>query len=542
MNNLRSIILLTLIASCNFIYAQINDAFIYKYNYNGEKLTTAYSKSKGILYKANNEITFAKSANWYKNKNDKDYAFSESIKTVDGSIAIDLSIVNKHFISDKFYLKNNIKQFKAEFGGITFEKNYIVSYSSKNKKYKITEIFYEIKTDKYVRLVITSNKILNENYITDKKLFIGFTNFIEEFKERPGKVINVLDVYFEKDYRAQIDLIKRIDLQYYNTNSLYGSVLVDLHTNEGSFDKIIQSINKRRKIKISASKTQNLSQKINIIADTNDVVMFNEFHVFPHTRFNFMYILKDLKRKGYDYLALETLPPPNTAEDIFINNEKLSGYYLAEPNCSLMINYAMSLGFKLVAYEEADQCKEIKEMIPSATCRDSIQALNIAKIYELDKNAKIVVFGGHAHIEKKSRDDWKFMRVALQELFPNKKMFSIGQTKYIRTNLDSIDINIEIPVYYDEDDGQFDGQIISPHYKKYYEWYYERSELMNHEITIDSNKEFFSLEIIPIQNSQEIYLPIFKCRKEDLQSNKIYIPSTIEYKIIYKDINNKRVK
>lgn len=504
-------------------------------------MTTAYSKKNGVLYKSNNNISFKKSSNWYKNKNNETYFFSEHHKDSVSFTSIDFYFVNKHFISDKFYLQNSIKQFKSTFGGVNFEKNYIVSYPSKNKKYHITEIFYEINTDKYIRLAITSNKILNENFITDKKLFIGFSNFIKEFKERPGKVIDVLDVYFEKDYSAQIDLISQIDLEAYNTNSLYGSVLVDLHTNEGSFDKILKSIKKRRKIEISENKTQDLSQKINIIADTNDIVMFNEFHVFPHTRFNFMYVLKDLKRKGYDYLALETLPPPNNAKDIFINNEKISGYYLAEPNCSLMINYAMSLGFKLVAYEEADQCKEIKEMIPSATCRDSIQALNISKIYELDKNAKIVVFGGHAHIEKKSRDDWKFMRVALQELFPNKKMFSIGQTKYIRTNLDSIDINLEIPVYYDEDDGQFDGQIISPHYKNYYEWYYKKSELMNNGILIDTSKDFFSVEIIPTQNNQEIFYPIFRCRKEDLQSNIIYIPDSINYLIVYKSKENKRI-
>lgn len=520
---------------------QNNELFDYKYDFSGEKLTTAYSKKNGVLYKSNNNISFKKSSNWYKNKNNETYFFSEHHKDSVSFTSIDFYIVNKHFISDKFYLQNSIKQFMSTFGGVNFEKNYIVSYPSKNKKYNVTEIFYEINTDKYIRLAITSNKILNENFITDKKLFMGFSNFIKEFKERPGKVIDVLDVYFEKDYSAQIDLIKQIDLEAYNTNSLYGSVLVDLHTNEGSFDKILKSIKKKRKIEISENKTQDLSQKINIIADTNDIVMFNEFHVFPHTRFNFMYVLKDLKRKGYDYLALETLPPPNNAKDIFINNEKISGYYLAEPNCSLMINYAMSLGFKLVAYEEADQCKEIKEMIPSATCRDSIQALNIAKIYELDKNAKIVVFGGHAHIEKKSRDDWKFMRVALQELFPNKKMFSIGQTKYIRTNLDSIDINLEIPVYYDEDDGQFDGQIISPHYKNYYEWYYKKSELMNNGILIDISKDFFSVEIIPTQNNQEIFYPIFRCRKEDLQSNIIYIPDSINYLIVYKSKENKRI-
>lgn len=535
---MKFIYTLTFFLIFNFAFSQNQKCFDFRYNFSGEILTTAFSKSNGILYKSNNNISFIKSSNWYKNKNNETYFFSEHHKDSDSFSSIDFYIVNKHFISDKFYLKNSIKQFKSTFGGVNFEKNYIVSYPSKNKKYHITEVFYEIKTDKYVRLAITSNKILDENYITDKKLFIGFTNFIKEFKERPGKVIDVLDVYFEKDYSAQIDLIKQIDLEAYNTNSLYGSVLVDLHTNEGSFDKIRDHIVRIRKLKIDKTKIKDAGEQISM---KPDIYMFNEFHAYPHTRFNFMYMLKKLKERGFDYLAVEAFPPPNENENLITKNENISGYYVAEPTYSLMINYAASLGFKLVAYEEADQCKEIKEMIPSAICRDSIQALNIAKIYELDKNAKIVVFGGHAHIEKKTRDDWKFMRVALQELFPNKKMFSIGQTKYIRTNLDSIDINLEIPVYYDEDDGQFDGQIISPHYKKYYEWYYKKSELMNNKILIDTSKDFFSVEIIPIQNNQEIYYPIFRCRKENLQSNIIYIPDSINFVIIYKNKENKRL-
>ena len=289
---MKFIYTLTFFLIFNFAFSQNQKCFDFRYNFSGEILTTAFSKSNGILYKSNNNISFIKSSNWYKNKNNETYFFSEHHKDSDSFSSIDFYIVNKHFISDKFYLKNSIKQFKSTFGGVNFEKNYIVSYPSKNKKYHITEIFYEIKTDKYVRLAITSNKILDENYITDKKLFIGFTNFIKEFKERPGKVIDVLDVYFEKDYSAQIDLIKQIDLEAYNTNSLYGSVLVDLHTNEGSFDKIRDHIVRIRKLKIDKTKIKDAGEQISM---KPDIYMFNEFHAYPHTRFNFMYMLKKLK-------------------------------------------------------------------------------------------------------------------------------------------------------------------------------------------------------------------------------------------------------
>ena len=256
-----------------------------------------------------------------------------------------------------------------------------------------------------------------------------------------------------------------------------------------------------------------------------------------------MYVLKDLKEKGYNYLALEALTAPEENSNVFIAPEHISGYYVEEPTCSLMINYAISLGFQLVAYEEAEQCANAKSegMIGVGNCRDSIQALNIAKIYQKDSKAKVVVFGGHAHIEKKERFDWKFMRIRLQELYPDKKFFSVDQTKRININLYEEEIDNKEPLAYDEDDGQFDARIISPYYEKYYEWYYKPNAFMNHKIVLPKEKDFYSVEIIPIYNNKEVYLPLFKCKKEELQGYEIFIPENISYKIIYKDSNNKRI-
>ncbi len=329
----------------------------------------------------------------------------------------------------------------------------------------------------------------------------------------------------------------------YETESLYGVVLATLHTNNGSFDDIKHFLSPYKKREIDITKLVDLYKYIDKLPNDLDAIMLNEFHTFTHTRYNFMYVLKTLRDKGYTYLALESLTAPLDGSSVFIKPENISGYYVEEPTCSLMINYAISLGFKLVAYEEAEQCANAKNegMIGVGNCRDSIQALNIAKIYQQDSKAKVVVFGGHAHIEKKERFDWKFMRIKLQELFPEKKFFSFDQTMILKTNLYTNDIDIKQPTVYDEDDGQFDARILSPYYEKYYEWYYKPNAFMNHKIILPKEKEFYSVEIIPIYSNKEIYFPFFKCKKEDLQGYEIYIPENIPYKIIFKDVNNKRV-
>ena len=73
-----------------------------------------------------------------------------------------------------------------------------------------------------------------------------------------------------------------------------------------------------------------------------------------------------------------------------------TGHFATEPVAGELIRQALELGFKLVAYEDPQAKKH------SPTERDSIQALNIARILKQDPEAKIFVYAGYGHIAEKS--------------------------------------------------------------------------------------------------------------------------------------------
>jgi hypothetical protein len=57
------------------------------------------------------------------------------------------------------------------------------------------------------------------------------------------------------------------------------------------------------------TKILNIDKFIDDHTNNLDIVILNEYHSYPYTRFNLMYILKNLKSKEYEYLALDTLHP-----------------------------------------------------------------------------------------------------------------------------------------------------------------------------------------------------------------------------------------
>ena len=56
---MKFIYTLTFFLIFNFAFSQNQKCFDFRYNFSGEILTTAFSKSNGILYKSNNNIVFS---------------------------------------------------------------------------------------------------------------------------------------------------------------------------------------------------------------------------------------------------------------------------------------------------------------------------------------------------------------------------------------------------------------------------------------------------------------------------------------------------
>jgi hypothetical protein len=431
------------------------------------------------------------------------------------------------FLIDKKTISNQLLNYEV------FEKNNKNDTIQNNYKEKHLQniIYYNLNEKYFLKFEIKSNykKVYFPNI--EENLNLNFNNYIKN-SNSINNILSLLDFYYPKDYNYHIDLVTKLKKEP-EKNSLVESVIIDLKTNNNNYKPKIR----RKKLPIEKNELlENAENFVDNISSNYDIIMFNEYHQLPHTRFNFMYFLKKLKEKGFNYLALETLDAPNNESEILPN--KISGYYLDEPNCALMVSYAQKLGFKFVSYEENEnQCKEYNGN--SGTCRDSIQALNLKNLYKFDNKARLIVLGGHAHIEKKERSDaWKFTRVFLDEMLPNKKIVSIGQTKYISTNLETNDIETSFPLVYKLEDNQFDYNIISPYYEKYYNWFYHKNHLMNNEIKI-KNIDFASIEIYSIFKGEILKYPIFRANKENLIGSSIFLPKEIKYKIIYKDINNK---
>jgi hypothetical protein len=129
---------------------------------------------------------------------------------------------------------------------------------------------------------------------------------------------------------------------------------------------------------------------------TEKVVMFNEAHHLPIHRAFVISLLEKLRSQGFDYLAMESL------REAEVNNTTRRGYanmassnYAMEPLHSELINTALKLGFKLVAYEGTiDGTNNMN----ARKQREVDEATNLSNLIKKNPSARIVVFAGYGHI------------------------------------------------------------------------------------------------------------------------------------------------
>ena len=135
---------------------------------------------------------------------------------------------------------------------------------------------------------------------------------------------------------------------------------------------------------------------ISFLSKTNKVIMINEAHNKPLHRAFIISLLGDLYKKGFRYLAMETLN--NYANHQLTRLNSLTGHYTCEPVGGELVRLALETGFKLVSYEDTLAYKH------NASQRDSIQAENIYRVIKNDTAARIFVLAGYGHIAERSFD------------------------------------------------------------------------------------------------------------------------------------------
>ena len=161
------------------------------------------------------------------------------------------------------------------------------------------------------------------------------------------------------------------------------------HLTDVEYRQIGKSIQQLKDIKNADAK-----RFITFIASNYKVIMLNEANNKPIHR-AFAYSLLDvLYNRGYRYLAMEMLNPMPDHELTKLTYK--TGHFATEPVAGELIRQALDLGFTLVSYQDP------QGNLHTPTERDSIQALNIAKILKDDPQAKIFVYGSYGNIAEKS--------------------------------------------------------------------------------------------------------------------------------------------
>jgi hypothetical protein len=135
---------------------------------------------------------------------------------------------------------------------------------------------------------------------------------------------------------------------------------------------------------------------ISFASKNYNVVMINESYNKPLHRAFTLSVLEELYKKGFRYLAIETLN--NFSKRSIGRFTSSTGYLTNEPIGGEVIRIAREIGYSLVPYEDTAASHTVNQ-------RDSVRARNIYDVLSHDNTAKILVVASYGHIAKKSADN-----------------------------------------------------------------------------------------------------------------------------------------
>lgn len=130
------------------------------------------------------------------------------------------------------------------------------------------------------------------------------------------------------------------------------------------------------------------------LAKDRKAVFFNENHSYPLTRTLTVQMLARLRKEGFDTFAAETLYQTDM-EALPKRGYVVSdtGFYTEEPVYAEMVNEALRLGYRVVAYEALSDA--------TGDARETEQARNLKReVFDKHPDARLVVNAGYAHIQE----------------------------------------------------------------------------------------------------------------------------------------------
>lgn len=141
-------------------------------------------------------------------------------------------------------------------------------------------------------------------------------------------------------------------------------------------------------------KAVNAKEEIARLAAHRKIVMINEIHHNAQTRVLTLELLPELRKLGFDHLAIEALAndPKLTKRGYPIRSSGTE--YLLEPIYGDIVREAIRLGFTLVPYDDGTPGGDVQ-------ARETGQANEIyERVFAHDPDARLVVAAGYAHIDK----------------------------------------------------------------------------------------------------------------------------------------------
>lgn len=250
----------------------------------------------------------------------------------------------------------------------------------------------------------------------------------------------------ENNYLKPLVELRQNEAEYMKSRQWRGlapDLLAYLHSFAGEYEAAYQFMDRRVEKQIGSPPDLQSSpfegfapcgalEAISSAADKRQVVMINEEHDTPLHRAFTARLLPALYKKGFRYLAAETLDEDDAER---LNRRgypvtRKSGFYSDDPVFGEMLRLAVKLGFKLVPYEHKPPQECVEQPDKPNFCqneRERGQAQNLFdRIFKDDPQAKVLVHVGRGHNQKLKFDDWAMMGWHFEQI-TGIEPFSINQ-------------------------------------------------------------------------------------------------------------------
>lgn len=183
-----------------------------------------------------------------------------------------------------------------------------------------------------------------------------------------------------------------------------------------------------------------------ILEQTRDrqIVLINEAHHVPRDRAFATLVALELRKRGFEYLAMETLfadPPVLVARGYPIADD-VDGYYTREPVFGDYLRRALAAGYVPVTYEATDYPENLSAA-ERLDFREEREAQNLVdRVLAKNAGARILIHVGYGHLRETPVDagDGKTRTVMAYRLKAKTGIdpYSIDQTRALPVNFRNV--------------------------------------------------------------------------------------------------------